>query len=506
MTIVVSTSVLAAPPWSVQPDPRAPQHRWAQQSAPRLGFTPAHEKAAAANASAGNASAGNANYVPRSTARSEVVGASYQVPAGPSAATPSPLATGDPTAAPAPPADLREAIPADSLVDPSVAVDGGLGSDWFEPEGGCDCPECQGTWGPSVGCRYKWWVKTNYLLWWTKGAESPAILTTSSDTTNASTAGVLGDPDTTVLYGDEKLFGQSRSGMELELGMRLGPLNDRTLQVRYLFIGEDSNPFATSSDKQAVLARPFFDIRTGAQAASLIAFPNRADGNISIDATNSFSMLDAVGDNVVFTSGDYVHHWAIGYRGGWLTDELQVDQNVIARGTGSGLANGTTLATTDLIRTENEFAGVLFGYSTDICRGPWVLRLRTRSALGNSSVDASLAGQTVTTVPGGTPTTTPNGVLVQPTNAGDFTDDRFAVMPEFGLEFYCDIRPGVRLQFGYSTVYWSNVLRAVEQIDTSLNQTQLPPGPLTGPPAPQFEFNYTDFWAQGAHIGCELQW
>ena len=37
-------------------------------------------------------------------------------------------------------------------------------------------------------------------------------------------------------------------------------------------------------DKQAVLARPFFDIRTGAQAASLIAFPNRVDGNVSIDA------------------------------------------------------------------------------------------------------------------------------------------------------------------------------------------------------------------------------
>jgi hypothetical protein len=170
------------------------------------------------------------------------------------------------------------------------------------------------------------------------------------------------------------------------------------------------------------------------------------------------------------------------------------------------LVSGTTLVTSDLFRTDSEFHGVLLGWSTEVARFPWVLELRARSALGNSSVDATLAGQTTTTVPGQTPTTTDNGLLVQPSNAGSYSDERFAVMPEFGVQFYRQYGNGLRLSIGYSFLYWSNVLRAVEQIDMDLNQTQLPPGPLTGPARPEFEFRYTDFWAQGATLGVEFQW
>jgi hypothetical protein len=59
-------------------------------------------------------------------------------------------------------------------------------------------------------------------------------------------------------------------------------------------------------------------------------------------------------------------------------------------------------------------------------------------------------------------------------------------------------------------MYWSSVVRPGDQIDTTINRTQLPsvfaPGMLVGAPRPGFQFHPTDFWAQGVSFGLELQY
>jgi hypothetical protein len=57
--------------------------------------------------------------------------------------------------------------------------------------------------------------------------------------------------------------------------------------------------------------------------------------------------------------------------------------------------------------------------------------------------------------------------------------------------------------FGYRLLYWSDVMRAGEQIDTSVNTSQIPPGQLTGETRPTVPFKTSEFWAQGLHFGLE---
>jgi hypothetical protein len=61
---------------------------------------------------------------------------------------------------------------------------------------------------------------------------------------------------------------------------------------------------------------------------------------------------------------------------------------------------------------------------------------------------------------------------------------------------------------GYTFLYWSQVVRPGNQIDTTVNTTQVPThpefGPLTGPAQPMVPFRTTDFWAQGISLGVEV--
>ena len=67
--------------------------------------------------------------------------------------------------------------------------------------------------------------------------------------------------------------------------------------------------------------------------------------------------------------------------------------------------------------------------------------------------------------------------------------------------------PGLQrtARFGYNVFYWSEVLRAGEQVDLNINTTQIPPGDLDGDPAPLFPFRSTDFWAHGFNLGVEYK-
>ena len=55
-----------------------------------------------------------------------------------------------------------------------------------------------------------------------------------------------------------------------------------------------------------------------------------------------------------------------------------------------------------------------------------------------------------------------------------------------------------------------NITVSGDQIDLTVNPTQLAtptgPGTLVGPARPAFQFDGTDFWAQGINFGMELRY
>ena len=100
--------------------------------------------------------------------------------------------------------------------------------------------------------------------------------------------------------------------------------------------------------------------------------------------------------------------------------------------------------------------------------------------------------------------------MALPSNSGRFVHGRFAVVPELDVRLGYQLSRHARLFAGYTFLYWSEVVRAGDQIDTSLNATQVPvvrpAGPLLGPARPAFSFHGTDLWAQGGTFGLEFRY
>ncbi|WP_145210984.1 BBP7 family outer membrane beta-barrel protein [Planctomycetes bacterium TBK1r] len=53
--------------------------------------------------------------------------------------------------------------------------------------------------------------------------------------------------------------------------------------------------------------------------------------------------------------------------------------------------------------------------------------------------------------------------------------------------------------FGYSILYLNDIARADDQIDLSVNTSQIPPG-VVGAARPALAFRCTDFWPQGVTL------
>jgi hypothetical protein len=99
-------------------------------------------------------------------------------------------------------------------------------------------------------------------------------------------------------------------------------------------------------------------------------------------------------------------------------------------------------------------------------------------------------------------------LLAQRTNNGTYERDDLAVIPEFGATVGWQLNPCWRVTFGYTFIYWSNVVRAGQQIDRDINVNLLPPEaiPFEGNLRPRFQFNDTDFFVQGISVGLDGRW
>jgi hypothetical protein len=128
--------------------------------------------------------------------------------------------------------------------------------------------------------------------------------------------------------------------------------------------------------------------------------------------------------------------------------------------------------------------------------------LAARIALGGMRQQVVIAGQTIFSPPDSDDTVSPRGLLAQPSNIGQYERTRVAFSPQLDLTARYHVANGLMVSLGYSFVYWNNVMLAGNQIDRSINQSQLP-GPVVGELRPLFDFQRTDFWAMGLNFGVE---
>ncbi len=342
-------------------------------------------------------------------------------------------------------------------------------------------------------------------MWWGKGDHVPALVTTSPEGTARNEAGVLGAANTSVLFGDASLNNEFRSGERFTVDYWFDPDHCTAIEASYLGLGEHTDSFSASSQGTPILARPYYNVISASQESELIAYPGVATGSVNMAATTDFQGAEVLLRRNWFRQCGGRVDFLVGYRYARLADDLQMDESKTSTDPQSTVPVGTTLALSDRFQTLNEFNGAEIGMLAQWRRCCWSLDLLMKLGLGNTNSHVSIDGSTTITEPTQNPATYPGGVLALPSNMGNYPQNQFSMVPEVGVTIGYDLTCRLRTTVGYSLVYWSNVARPGEQIDTNENRSQVPPGTLVGAPFPQFRYASTDYWAQGLNLGLDYR-
>lgn len=412
----------------------------------------------------------------------------------------------------------------------ACGCDGG-GCDSIGCGGGCqsgcggNCSMCgeltsDRAWRPAVTLRLPQdgWASFEALHWYQDGMNLPALVTTSDGTNIArADAGVLGRSTTRTLFGGNDVLDRSFDGFRLRFGFWFDRCHTWGLGAEYFHIGQESDSFTGTSSGTPILARPFFNTTTGLNDSELVAFPGIVGGTVTARAASElygggFHLRHLrccqEGCKSWLFCGCAEHYCSrsetmIGYR------FLQLDEDVSISESLSGINPQGSFAIKDSFNTRNQFNGFDLGWKYRVTRGYWTYDALLRLAFGNTRQTVRINGETTINDPNNPPATTSvGGLLAQTSNIGEHQQDQFSVVPEFNANIGYQLTDHLRATFGYTFIYWSNVVRPGDIISTDLNTGLLPPAvsPLTGVARPEFRFDTTDYWAQGLNYGLEYRW
>ena len=342
------------------------------------------------------------------------------------------------------------------------------------------------------------WAEADYLAWSVSGDKLPALVTTAPVGTPLGVAGVLGQPTTTVLFGNSSVNNDWRSGGRITGGYWFDPQRSRGIEASFFGLENASTGFAASSGAYPILTRPFTNALTGLPDALIASFPGISTGSVNASETSRLFGAGALyRQDIGMWSGQRVNA-LIGYRYLRSSDTLWITD------TASSVAFGT-FTPSDNFKADSNFHGLDLGLTGDWRNGPWSLEWRGKVALGANLNTADVSGSTTSTIAGFT-TTVPGGFLALASNSGHFSQTKFAVIPELSLKAGYQIAPAWRLTVGYDVLYWTGVQRAGGLIDTNINPSLVPPGPPAGPTRPLPVMNTTNLLAQGFSFGVRYNY
>jgi hypothetical protein len=379
---------------------------------------------------------------------------------------------------------------------------------------GCHDASCVSCGVCSCGPPGQFWFRGDYLLWRTRGMNTPPLVTTSPPGTDRQDAGVLGAPGTEVVFGDQGLFDDSRSGARFRIGKWCRAGQWLGLELEYFQLDEETAGFRSAAIGEPIFARPFFNELAGQQDSELVQFPGVIVGTVDVNATSNFYTVgprflvnlacggwEACPECQVF--GGRRWDLLLGYRYARLDDRLGIRERLSTIGDAD---QQQLFDLSDSFQAENDFHGFDLGLVYLGYRGRWSLEMIGRVALGNNRQAVRIDGVTVASAAGES-FADPGGLLALESNIGDYDRGRFAVLPEFSASLGYALTPQWRFQFGYTILYWDRVVRAGDQIDLGVNPELLPPaGADPDPLRPAFTYRETSFWAQGLNLGLDYRW
>jgi putative beta barrel porin BBP7 len=411
-------------------------------------------------------------------------------PAGPTTPSALPVVTGTPASAAGVPEACAQPAPCPQPA-PGCA-----------PAGTC-LPD---GWNARNDGRARIWGSAEYLLWHINGYNVPPLVTTGPA---QFPVGVLGSPGTQVLFGGSDVNEGWYSGARFTIGAWIHECRRLGIEADYFFLCERNGG---ESFNLPVLARPFTNGNTGAPFSAFAAFPGISSGGIAINAPTELTGF-GVRLRKPLCCGCC---WNVDLLGGF--QYLRLEESLTITETGTFAPNapfpnlaGRTFVVTDQFATENHFYGGQVGLEGWIRRGDWVIGLRALVALGSTHQEVDIQGSQVVTDAAGAVSTFQGGLLALPgANIGRVERDVFTVVPQVGLNLGYQVTPRITLFAGYSFLFWSNVVRPGDQIDTVLDVNRIPnfvtsPNPVI-PPRPANPFKQSSLWVHGLNAGVGFNW
>lgn len=363
-----------------------------------------------------------------------------------------------------------------------------------------------------------WWYKNQFFNWDAKGDRLPALLTTSPPGTPQNEMGVLGLPNTQVLFGEQSVNSGERFGGRITFGYG----QFQGIHADYYSTEKDVTRFDAASLGDPILARPFFNVQTGTDASSIIAAPvviefgapTNLQGEFHAEATSRAQSAGLSYRHLWWmdTNNPSNSFYRLNVLGGYRFFRLDEALNIVdvVRPVGGVFAPGTEISRWDHFSTENQFHGGEIGLLMAMHYNRWSLELMSRVGLGNMHQVVHIDGRSQTVTPQLPPlppiiAVADNGLLAQQSNIGKHTRDRFAVIPEFSVELGFQATAHVKFLLGYNFIYVSQVARPGDQIDIAINPSQAGGGMLVGEARPRVTMGDSEFWLQGLTSGVEVK-
>jgi hypothetical protein len=341
-----------------------------------------------------------------------------------------------------------------------------------------------------------------------RGDRIPPLVTTSPSSTPRADAGVLGQPNTTVLFGNDSVNEGVHSGARVVLGMCLSPV--ARIEGEWFVLGGQSATFGQTSDGSTILARPFYNLQSGNQDANIVSYPSQLAGTINATVSNQFVGAGIHASYVLsyeescdrFTRIDFLY----GFRYLGFYDQLSVSSSSTSLDPSAPFPTGTMFNVNDYFGASSNFYGANLGAMMERRSGRWYLTTRGWLGLGGTAEQVSINGRSSLKEPGSGTDHFNGGLLALPSNIGQYQHGSFTVAPQLELKLAYLLTPSLRVTLGYDLIYWSRVVRAGDQVSLNVNPSQAGGQPLVGQAGPLYSLRETDLLLQGISTGIEWRY
>jgi hypothetical protein len=339
-------------------------------------------------------------------------------------------------------------------------------------------------------------VSAEYILWWLREGRLPATVTTSSQ----GSQGLIGQPDTHVLYGGDRIETRHNdrfNGIRVTLAYWLDDAQTVGLEGNAFFLERDSTHFKVTSNGSTLLAR-VFENPDGSAASDVIG--GLAPTGLRTGGFVGYSRIELFGEEANLVVPLFLGDW---YRVEGLAGArfLQMRDRTDLTATGRALPQETILfGLEDHYRVENAYYGGQVGLRGEASYGRWFVNARGEIGLGGNVEEVRAYGLTLYQ----TPTerlVTPTGLTVQASNSGKFDRTAVNMVSEVGLNIGYRLTERWCVFVGYTFLLWDGALRSGDQIDLVVNKNA-----GTAPARPAIPFKDDLFWAQGLNVGMTISW